>query len=80
MIQEILTYMILGSAVTVAVMKLTKKFSIKKRRKNTDLKKPKFTMQHNCSECSAECILRNSSKYVLEADPSLCKKADMNLD
>ena len=78
MIQEIITYIIIGSAVTVAVMKLIKKFSRKKRNKNEDLKDGKSTMQHNCSDCSAECILRDTSKSALEIDPNLCQKLDSN--
>jgi len=80
MIQEIITYIIIGSAVTVAVMKLIKKFSRKKRKKNKDLNDEKSTMQHNCSDCSAECILRDTSKSALEFNHNLCKKVDLNLD
>jgi|APSaa5957512622_1039677.scaffolds.fasta_scaffold17742_3 hypothetical protein len=80
MIQEIITYIIIGSAVTVAIMKIIQKFSKKKIRKNVGSKNDTITEQHNCSSCSAECILRGMSQSTFEANPDLCKKVDLNSD
>lgn len=75
MIQEIITYMIIGSAVTIAVIKAVKKFSNKKRIKKVDFKKDSFSLEHNCSDCSAECILRETVKpKFTNSKEVLCKK------
>lgn len=78
MLQEIITYMIIGSAVTIAVMKTIKKFS-KKKKKKINFQNENFKMEHNCSDCSAECILRNAVKpsVLLKEDESLCKKVEI---
>ena len=60
MIQEIITYMIIGAAVALAVSKAIGKIKGKKSvQKNVNFQKDTFSMQHNCSDCSAECMLRD---------------------
>lgn len=68
MLQEIITYLIVALAVTVAAIKIIKRFS-KKKQKKINFKKDKISMGHNCSECSAECGLRDLPKKVI-ADKS----------
>lgn len=75
MLQEVITYMIIGSAVTIAVMKIIKRFRKKKPQK-VNLKKETFTMQHNCSDCSAECVLRDLPKQIIETSSEVCKKVE----
>jgi len=56
-----------------------KKLAGKKRRKKLDFKKQTFSMEHNCQECIAECILRDSpamkSKNTELCDTTVAKKA-----
>ncbi len=79
MIQEVITYMIIGSAVTVAVMKMYKKFSKKKIKKTVDFKNQTFTVQHNCSDCSAECMLRDAIQKnpVAKNQTDLCGRVNV---
>ena len=60
MIQQVLTYLIIACAAGLALWKIYNKLSGKKRRKKIDLKKQTFPMKHNCKECIADCILRDS--------------------
>ena len=77
MIQEIITYMIIGAAITVLISRTYKKFGKKKHQtKKSDFKNDTFTMQHNCSDCSAECMLRDATKTIRENNKELCKKID----
>jgi len=71
MIQEVITYMIIGSAVTVAIMKIVKRFS-KKKPEKVDYKKAKISAGHNCSECAAECMLRDAPKRIIKASDAQC--------
>lgn len=73
MIQEIITYMIVGSAVTIVVMKTFQKFR-KKKKKTINFKKDSFQLEHNCSECSAECMLRNASPKIIHDNKNICKE------
>jgi len=76
--QEIITYMIIGAAVALAISKVVQKFGLKKKAQNKiDYRKENFTMQHNCSDCSAECMLRNASKPIIEKNKELCKEIEI---
>jgi hypothetical protein len=78
MIQEIITYMIIGAAIALAISKAIVKIKGKKRpRKKVDFKRDNFTLQHNCSDCSAECMLRNASKPLIEKNKELCKEIEI---
>ncbi len=78
MVQEIITYIIVGAAFTWAISKIIKRFRPKKNRiKNTDFKKESFSMEHNCSDCSAECMLRNSAGPLIKNNKDLCKKIEI---
>jgi hypothetical protein len=71
MLQEIITYMLVGAAITLAVVKAVYKFS-KKKKSNIDFKKETFTMEHNCSECAADCVLRNAPISSRKENKELC--------
>ena len=57
--QEIITYLIIAGAVIVAVLKSRKKFR-KKKRQTVNYKNAVHNTNHNCSDCPAECILRDT--------------------
>lgn len=72
MLQEILTYMIIGSAVTLAILKIGKRLGRKRKRKKTTLKKDSFASKHNCSDCAAECMLRDVASPIIQKNKNLC--------
>lgn len=72
--------MIIGSAVTLAVLKSIKKLGKKKPNKMVDFKKNTFSLDHNCSDCSAECILRDATSPVIKTNYDLCKKVELKSD
>ena len=76
MLQEIITYMIIGSAVTLAVMKIAKRFR-KKKPVKVNFKKEEVSMAHNCTDCSAECVLRDMPKRIIETSSEVCKKVEI---
>lgn len=81
MIQEIITYLIIGSAVTLAIIKIYKKFWRKKiKKQNIDFKKNTISMQHNCSDCSAECMLRDAAKPIIQKNKELCNEIQIKSD
>ncbi len=77
MIQEIITYMIIGAAIALAISKAVNKF-IRKRKpvKKVDFKKDSISMHHDCSDCSAECMLRDSVKPMIKKNVDLCNKIE----
>ncbi|MCA1759699.1 MAG: hypothetical protein LC658_08000 [Bacteroidales bacterium] len=78
MIQEIITYLIIGAAIALAISKIIGKFKGRKTpRKKVSFQKDTITMQHNCSDCSAECMLRNASKLTVEKNKELCREIEI---
>ena len=77
MFQEIVTYMLIVSAVTIAILKIRNKLTGKKRNQKMDVKKDEFSLKHNCSDCSADCMLRDASTSVLQQNDKLCKKTQI---
>jgi hypothetical protein len=78
MIQEIITFMIIGAAIALTISKAIRKFRRKKvPAKKVDFKKESFSMQHDCSSCSAECMIRNVAKPVVTTK-DLCEKISKN--
>jgi len=71
MLQEIITYLIIGSAVTLALLKIIKRFG-KRKPKKVDFKNAKITTEHNCTDCAAECVLRDLPKRVIETRLDEC--------
>lgn len=79
MLQEVITYMIVGAAVTFTIMKLVNRFS-KKKAKKTDYKKATISTEHNCTECAAECMLRDAAKPVIESSSqTVCSSKKIKL-
>lgn len=79
MIQEIITFLIVGAAVGYALSGVIKKpFRKQKTVAKTNFKTETFTMQHNCSSCSADCMLRNSVKPLKDANADLCKQIEIH--
>ena len=79
MVQEIITYIIIGAAVALAILKTVKKLKGKNpHSKKTNFQKDSFSMQHNCSDCSAECMLRNEVKSIKEKNKDLCAKIELH--
>lgn len=77
MFQEVITYMIIGAAVAMAVSQAFRKFAKKKRpEKVIDYKNESFTIQHNCTDCSAECMLRDTAMPIKKENIELCKKIE----
>ncbi len=69
--------MIIGAAIAVVLSNTYKKFGRKKEpNKKPDFKNNTFSMLHNCSDCSAECMLRDATKTVRDNNKELCKKID----
>jgi hypothetical protein len=78
MMQEIITYLIIGAAVALAFSKIFQKVGLKKKpEKKVNFRKENFTIQNNCSDCSAECMLRNTSKPLIEKNKDLCKEIEI---
>jgi len=77
MLQEIITYMIIGSAVTLSILKIANHFK-KKRAKKHPANKSQADLKsgHNCSSCSAECVLRDLPQNKIKIDSELCKKVE----
>lgn len=70
--------MIIGAAVAWAIAKSVEKIKGKKRpQKKPGFKKETFTMQHNCSDCSAECMLRNAPKLTIDKNKELCHEIEI---
>ena len=81
MMQEILTYTIVALAVVFAVRKSIKKFSKKKRIPSEEnLETDTTGAQHKCSDCLAECMLRDAVSPSAEDASNLCKKINIPSD
>jgi large-conductance mechanosensitive channel len=76
MLQEVITYMIIGSAITLAILKTIKRFR-KKKPKKTNFNKDNIRLDHNCSECAADCVLRDLPKKVIETRSEVCQKVEI---
>jgi len=77
MVQEILTYLIVIVAVLTAVIKTFKKLKGKKHKIKTDFRQASMGTQHNCSDCSAECMLRNKINPSIQTEIDLCKTIEV---
>jgi len=76
-IQEIITYMIIGAAIALAISKAVRKFRVKRKPvKKVDFKKDTISLHHDCSDCSAECMLRDRVKPVKREEINLCEKTE----
>jgi hypothetical protein len=69
--------MIIGATIALAISKALNKFWRKKKpAKKVDFKKDTISMQHNCSDCSAECMLRDRVNPIIKGDVELCNKTE----
>lgn len=64
MIQEIITYMILGAAIALSLSGFLRSFR-KKNRKDTELH---GHSANQCASCSAECMVRDMGKSSVSHD------------
>lgn len=72
MLQEIITYLIIAIAVSLAVWKMYKKLSGKKK-KPKQHKKTTLSAPHNCSDCIADCSLRDAVPAVRQEKEEICE-------
>ncbi len=72
MLQEIITYIIVAVAVGLALWKMYKKLS-GKRKKTKQYRKAPSSAPHNCSDCIADCSLRNAVPAVRQENEELCE-------
>jgi hypothetical protein len=72
MAQEIITYLIIAAAFIFAGWKIYKKLRKKKPAKNSNFQSSEISMQHNCSDCAAECILRNAPTSYIKNNTEKC--------
>jgi len=77
MIQEIITYMILGAAITLATIKVKNRFWHRKS-KISNQNNEKSSSLPNCSNCSAECVMRDISPQSNQYNKDLCNKVKLN--
>jgi len=81
MVQEIITYTIIALAVAFTFKKTRKKFSKNKSLPaNDNLKKETSDIQHKCSVCVSECVLRDTVSPSSDDNRSLCKKVNISSD
>lgn len=73
MAQEIITYLIIAAAILIAVQKIYRTLSGKKRKSRINFSKEKFTMVHNCSDCAADCTLRDAIPQVKQENADICE-------
>ena len=76
MVQEVITYMIIGSAVTLLVLKAWKRFAPKKKKPIVNTTQKSVLSGHNCAACSADCQLRDLPKYVIEKNLDECVQVE----
>ncbi len=75
MIQEIITYLIIGIAISIAGYKIVMKF--RKVKKTSAKQKGATNTEHKCADCAADCMLRNSVKPIEGNDRTYCKKTEI---
>lgn len=70
--------MIIGGAIALAISKIIGKIRGRKNlQKKADFQKDAITMLHNCSDCSAECMLRNASKITVDKNKEICREIEI---
>lgn len=71
MLQEIITYIIVATAVIVTGYKFYKRFN-RKKPKAIDFQKASLANPHNCSDCAAQCMLRDLPKRSIAKSSEVC--------
>lgn len=75
MIQEIITYVIVALAIGLTVFKSYKKLKRKSRVKSSFENNKNSELPSGCSDCVAECILRNTTSEVKNENAQLCERS-----
>lgn len=74
MVQEIITYIIIAVSVSIALLKMYKTVAGSRRtKKTTNYSKVTYTPGHNCSDCIAECSLRDAVPALRKENEELCE-------
>ena len=79
MAQEIIAYIIVAFAVCFAGFKIYNKLAKKKRNKKITVKNELSEVRNSCSDCLAECILRDLTPDVKSKNAQLCERTLENL-
>ncbi len=79
MAQEIITYIIVAFAFGFAGFKSYRKLAKKKRNKITTVKNELSEVRNSCSDCLAECILRDLTPDGKNKNAVLCERTIENL-
>lgn len=71
--------MIIGAAIAVAALKTIKKFGKKRAKQKHTTNCNTSKTAHNCSDCSAECMLRDAVNPLPEGEneKNLCQKIEI---
>lgn len=78
MVQEIITYIIVALAVLFVVSKTMKRLKGKKQSaQGTSAKNVGSNNHHDCSDCSAECMLRDATQITFDKNKDLCDKIEI---
>lgn len=70
--------MIIGAAIALAVLKTRKKLTKKKITAKPDFKNITYKIDHNCTGCSADCMLRENVKPLVGKKKELCRQIEVN--
>lgn len=76
MIQEIVTYLIVLVAIYLAIKMMVAKLRKKKQPAKSKTGQQLLSMGHNCSDCSAECVLRDATTSYIKYNKELCQKVE----
>ncbi|SHE48572.1 hypothetical protein SAMN05444274_101487 [Mariniphaga anaerophila] len=74
MVQEVITYIIVAFAVGLAFYKGYLRLKRKRLIKSAKGESRTSTGQADCSDCAADCSLRDASSQTKEGDSRPCKK------
>ena len=74
MVQGIITYTIILIATALAAYKSYRKLAPKKPRKSGNGDNNMKTAKSGCSECVAECILREAAPEFKRENPQFCER------
>ena len=71
MLQEIITFLIVGAAIALASAKAIKRFR-KKKPKKVSYESATMAEAHNCTDCAADCVLRDLPKRTIHKSQEIC--------
>ena len=82
MLQEIITYIIIFTAVLISFYRMHKKLSVKKNNNNNNnnnkeakinYQASSYTPQHNCNDCIADCSIRDAVPAIRKRNEEVCE-------